>query len=53
MGSVDLSMRLELSLLRRLEQAYETIELATRLRARGGAEWERYLALRACEWGAP
>ena len=53
MGSVDLSMRLELSLLRRLEQAYETIELATRLRAHGGAEWERYLALRACEWGAP
>jgi hypothetical protein len=53
MGSVDLAMRLELSLLRRLEQAYETIELATRLHARGGAEWERYLALRACEWGAP
>jgi hypothetical protein len=53
MGSVDLAMRLELSLLRRLEQAYETIELATRLRARGGPEWERYEALRACEWGAP
>ena len=35
MGSVDLSMRLELSLLRRLEQAYETIDLATRLAAHG------------------
>lgn len=53
MGSVDLAMRLELSLLRRLEQAYETIELATRLRAQGGPEWERYQALRACEWSAP
>lgn len=52
MASVDLSMRLELSLLRRLEQAYETIELATRLSAQGGPAWERYLALRACEWGA-
>ena len=53
MGSVDLAMRLELSLLRRLEQAYETIELAGRLRARGGPEWDRYQRLRACEWGAP
>ncbi len=53
MGSVDLSMRLELSLLRRLEQAYETLELATRLAALGGPRWERYLALRACEWGGP
>jgi hypothetical protein len=53
MGSVDLAMRLELSLLRRLEQAYETMELASALEARGGSDWERYLALRACEWSAP
>jgi hypothetical protein len=53
MGSVDLAMRLELSLLRRLEQAYETMALAGVLEARGGPAWERYLALRACEWGAP
>ncbi len=53
MGSVDLALRLELSLLRRLDDAYETIVLAERLRARGGAEWEHYLALRACEWSEP
>ncbi len=53
MSSVDLSMRLELALLRRLEQAYETIALARSLEARGGPPWARYLALRACEWGAP
>lgn len=53
MGSVDLALRLELSLLRRLEQAFETVALAAVLEARGGADWARYLALRACEWGAP
>ncbi|MBX7197457.1 MAG: hypothetical protein K1X94_35760 [Sandaracinaceae bacterium] len=53
MGSVDLAMRLELSLLRRLEMAYETVELAGRLASVGGPAWERYQALRACEQGAP
>jgi hypothetical protein len=53
MGSTDLALRLELSLLRRLEDAYETLALVERLRQRGGPDWERYLALRACEWGAP
>ncbi|MBK9388602.1 MAG: hypothetical protein IPN34_27635 [Planctomycetes bacterium] len=52
MGSTDLSLRLELSLLRRLDDAFETRELAVRLHARGGPEWEHYLALRRCE-GAP
>ncbi len=52
MGSTDLALRLELSLLRRLDDAFETRLLASRLRTRGGAEWERYLALRRCE-GAP
>ncbi|GAB4213187.1 MAG: hypothetical protein OHK0013_36840 [Sandaracinaceae bacterium] len=53
MSSTDLALRLELSLLRRLDDAYQTVVLAERLHARGGPDWEHYLALRACEWGAP
>jgi len=52
MGSTDLALRLELSLLRRLDDAFETRALASRLEARGGPEWERFLAFRRCE-GAP
>jgi hypothetical protein len=53
MGSTDLALRLELSLLRRLDDAHRTVELAERLHAQGGPNWERYLALRACEWAPP
>jgi hypothetical protein len=53
MGSTDLALRLELSLLRRLDDAYRTVELAERLHASGGPAWARYQALRACEWGPP
>lgn len=49
MESTDLALRLELSLMRRLEQAFETRALAAALAARGGPAWERYLALRRCE----
>lgn len=53
MSSTELALRLELALLRRLVDAYETIELAERLHAAGGASWEAFLRLRACEWSAP
>lgn len=37
--------------LERIEQALETVELASRLREEGGSRWERYQALLACERG--
>ena len=46
----DDTRRLRRSALRRLMQAYETQARAERLQALGGASWERYLAMRACEW---
>ena len=39
--------------LERLVRAYETVRLAGRLKARGGADWRTYEALLACERWAP
>jgi hypothetical protein len=47
----DDTRRIQRSVLRRLVQAYETRARAERLQAAGGEAWERYLAMRACEWG--
>ncbi|HEX7476558.1 MAG TPA: hypothetical protein VF331_02005 [Polyangiales bacterium] len=41
------------SVVLRLSRAYETLELAAALRARGGAQWQGYQRLLACERGAP
>ena len=38
---------------RRLVRAYETLELAARLHAKGGRAWEYYERLLACERGEP
>jgi hypothetical protein len=38
-----------LARLERVVRAYETLDLAGRLRAQGGPAWERFVALRACE----
>jgi hypothetical protein len=38
--------------LERLVRALDTVELAGRLRARGGEDWERYEAFLACERGS-
>jgi hypothetical protein len=38
---------------RRLARAHDTIALASRLRAAGGAAWEHYERLLACERGVP
>ena len=46
----DDTRRLRRSALRRLMQAYETQARAERLHALGGTNWNRYLAMRACEW---
>jgi len=46
----DDTSRIRRSMLRRLMQAYETQARAERLQALGGPTWERYLAMRACEW---
>ena len=48
---MDDTRRIRRSALRRLVQAYETRARAERLQAAGGEAWERYLAMRACEWG--
>lgn len=45
------AMRVEAAPLRRWLEAHETIELAGRLRARGGPAWERWQRMRACEGG--
>lgn len=46
-------LALERALVERLWRAYETIELARRLRAVGGAEWAVFEELRACERSVP
>lgn len=47
------SVELELAWLHRVELAFELRVLAAHLRARGGTLWDRYLTMRACEWGGP
>ncbi len=41
------------SVVLRLVRAYETLELAAALKVRGGAGWQAYQQLLACERGAP
>ncbi len=47
------TLRRQAAPVERLGRALETIELAERLRARGGADWKRYEELVACERGVP
>lgn len=45
------ALRVEAAPIRRWLEAWETIVLAGRLRARGGEAWERWQRMRACEGG--
>lgn len=52
--SMDLDDALiALAPLERLARAYKTVELARRLKAHGGADWDRYVTLLACERFVP
>jgi hypothetical protein len=46
-------LRLRATAVRRLVNAYDTIDLASRLHAAGGPAWEHYERLLACERGVP
>ncbi|AKF08503.1 hypothetical protein [Sandaracinus amylolyticus] len=51
MQETEAALRVQAAPLRRWLEAYESIALAGRLRARGGEAWDRYERMRACERG--